>query len=97
MRLLPITAGMEYVAADAKQGFKLKSVTQKGKPLDLQKKYKVTVLDKETYFCHKAEELLPDKGEAAFIRGKEFVRPHWLRYFKAGKLMEEPTPYVKVE
>ena len=70
MRLLPITAGMEYVAADAKQGFKLKSVTQKGKPLDLQKKYKVTVLDKETYFRHKAEELLPDKGEAAFIRGK---------------------------
>ena len=97
MRLLPITAGMEYVAADGKQGFKLKSVTQKGKPLDLQKRYKVTVLDKETYFRHKAEELLPDKGEAAFIRGKEFVRPHWLRYFKAGKPMEEPTPYVKVE
>lgn len=55
------------------------------------------MLDKETYFRHKAEELLPDKGEAAFIRGKEFVRPHWLRYFKAGKPMEEPTPYVKVE
>ena len=97
MRLLPITAGMEYIAEQSKQGFKLKSVTQKGKPLDLQKKYKVTVLDKETYFCHKAEELLPAKGESAFVRGEEFVRPNWLRYFKAGKPMEEPTAYVKVE
>ena len=97
MRLLPITAGMEYIAEQSKQGFKLKSVTQKGKPLDLQKKYKVTVLDKETYFRHKAEELLPAKGESAFVRGEEFVRPNWLRYFKAGKPMEEPTAYVRVE
>lgn len=96
-RLLPVTAGLEYVAEESKQGFKLKQVTQKGKALDLQKKYKVTVLDKETYFRHKAAELLPDKGEAAFARGKEFVRPNWLRYFKDGKPMEEPTAYVRVE
>ena len=57
----------------------------------------MTVLDKETYFRHKAEELLPAKGESAFVRGEEFVRPNWLRYFKAGKPMEEPTAYVKVE
>ncbi|MGM9570113.1 MAG: 5'-nucleotidase C-terminal domain-containing protein [Phascolarctobacterium sp.] len=97
MRLLPTTTGLAYVAEQGKQGFKLKRVTQNGKPLDLQKKYKVTILDKETYFRHKAEELLPEQGEAAFVRGKEFVRPNWLRYFQAGKQLAAPTDYVTVE
>ena len=95
--LLPITAGLEYIAEEGKQGFKLKTVTQNGKALDLKKKYKVTVLDKETYFRLKALELFPEAGESAFVRGKEFVRPNWLRYFQVGKQLAAPTAYVKVE
>ncbi|MGM9528559.1 MAG: carbohydrate ABC transporter substrate-binding protein [Phascolarctobacterium sp.] len=95
--LLPITAGLEYVAEEGKQGFKLKGITQNGKTFDLKKKYKVTVLDKETYFRHKALELYHSVGESAFVRGKEFVRPNWLRYFKDGQQLAEPTNYVKVE
>ncbi|MDY2636948.1 MAG: hypothetical protein SOV56_03310 [Phascolarctobacterium sp.] len=82
---------------EGKQGFKLKDITQNGKAFDVKKKYRVTVLDKETYFRHKALELYPGVGESAFIRGKKFVRPHWLRYFKDGQQMAAPSAYVKFE
>ena len=95
--LLPTTSGIEYVVKKTRDGFKLKEITLNGKPLNPKQSYKVTVIDKETFFAPKAAELLPSIGETAFKRGKDFVRVDWLRYFEAGKSLAEPTAYVKVQ
>ena len=36
------------------------------------------------------------QGEKAFARGKRIVRKEWLDYFKKGKPLLEPTPYVEI-
>ncbi|MGM9520601.1 MAG: extracellular solute-binding protein [Phascolarctobacterium sp.] len=95
---LPITSGLEYtVQQGSKVGaFKLQQVFVKGKPLDEQKQYRVTVLDKQTFFKALAEAADAKQGVAGFVRGRHIVRKDWLEYFKAGRSLLEPTSYVQI-
>ncbi|MGM9570319.1 MAG: 5'-nucleotidase C-terminal domain-containing protein, partial [Phascolarctobacterium sp.] len=95
---LPITSGLEYTVQQGKKpgAFKLEQVLVKGKPLDKQKHYRVTILDKHTFFKAVAKAADAGQGAQAFARGKQIVRKDWLAYFKAGKNLQQPTSYVQI-
>ena len=67
-----------------------------GKPLEKQRKYRVTVLDKYTFFKTVAKTADARHGADAYVRSKQIVRKDWLAYFKAGKPLLEPTHYLKI-
>ena len=71
-------------------------VTYKGKPLEKEKTYRVTVLDKHSFFAPLAKAADARHGADAYVRSKQIVRKDWLAYFKAGKPLLEPTHYLKI-
>ena len=95
---LPITSGLSYRVKQGKKvgAFTLDKVTYKGKSLEKEKTYRVTVLDKYSFFAPLAKAADARQGEKAFARGKRIVRKEWLDYFKKGKPLLEPTPYVEI-
>ena len=95
---LPITSGLSYRVKQGKKvgTFILDKVMYKGKPLEKEKTYRVTVLDKHSFFAPLAKAADARQGEKAFARGKQIVRKDWLDYFKEGKPLLEPTPYVEI-
>ena len=95
---LPITSGLSYRVKQGKKvgAFTLDKVTYKGKSLEKEKTYRVTVLDKHSFFAPLAKAADARQGEKAFARGKRIVRKDWLDYFKKGKPLLEPTPYVEI-
>ena len=95
---LPITSGLSYRVKQGKKvgAFTLDKVTYKGKSLEKEKTYRVTVLDKHSFFASLAKAVDARQGEKAFARGKRIVRKEWLDYFKKGKPLLEPTPYVEI-
>ena len=95
---LPITSGLSYRVKQGKKvgAFTLDKVTYKGKSLEKEKTYRVTVLDKHSFFASLAKAADARQGEKAFARGKRIVRKEWLDYFKKGKPLLEPTPYVEI-
>ena len=95
---LPITSGLSYRVKQGKKvgAFTLDKVTYKGKSLEKEKTYRVTVLDKHSFFAPLAKAADARQGEKAFARGKQIVRKDWLDYFKEGKPLLEPTPYVEI-
>ena len=95
---LPITSGLSYRVKQGKKvgAFTLDKVTYKGKSLEKEKTYRVTVLDKHSFFAPLAKAADARQGEKAFARGKRIVRKEWLDYFKKGKPLLEPTPYVEI-
>ena len=95
---LPITSGLEYTVQQGSRAgaFKLEQSLVNGKPLEKQRKYRVTVLDKYTFFKTVAKAADARHGADAFVRRKQIVRKDWLAYFKAGKDLIEPTQYVKI-
>lgn len=95
---LPITSGLSYRVKQGKKvgAFTLDKVTYKGKSLEKEKTYRVTVLDKYSFFAPLAKAADARQGEKAFARGKRIVRKDWLDYFKKGKPLLEPTPYVEI-
>ncbi|MGM9530017.1 MAG: 5'-nucleotidase C-terminal domain-containing protein, partial [Phascolarctobacterium sp.] len=95
---LPITSGLSYtVKQENKAGsFKLQQVLVNGKPLEKQKQYRVTILDKRTFFGPIARTVDVKQGLTGFTRGKHIVRREWLDYFKAGKALLAPTSYVRI-
>lgn len=95
---LPITSGLSYRVKQGKKvgAFTLDKVTYKGKSLEKEKTYRVTVLDKHSFFAPLAKAADARQGEKAFARGKQIVRKEWLDYFKKGKPLLEPTPYVEI-
>ena len=95
---LPITSGLSYRVKQGKKvgAFTLDKVTYKGKSLEKEKTYRVTVLDKHSFFAPLAKAADARQGEKPFARGKQIVRKEWLDYFKKGKPLLEPTPYVEI-
>lgn len=95
---LPITSGLSYSVKQGKQAgaFKLQGVSDKGKPLDKNKMYRVTILDKHSFFVSLAKAVDAQQGVAGFERGHRIVRKDWLAHFKAGKPLLEPTSYVQI-
>ena len=95
---LPITSGLSYRVKQGKKvgAFTLDKVTYKGKSLEKEKTYRVTVLDKHSFFAPLAKAADARQGEKAFARGKRIVRKDWLDYFNKGKPLLEPTPYVEI-
>lgn len=95
---LPITSGLSYRVKQGKKvgAFTLDKVTYKGKSLEKEKTYRVTVLDKYSFFAPLAKAADARQGAKAFARGKRIVLKEWLDYFKKGKPLLEPTPYVEI-
>ena len=91
---LPITSGLSYRVKQGKKigAFTLDKVTYKGKSLEKEKTYRVTVLDKHSFFAPLAKAADAGQGEKAFARSKRIVLKEWLDYFKKGKPLLEPTP-----
>ena len=96
---LPITSGMEYVVKQGQRhdAFTLKQLLYQGKPLDKNKTYRVTVLDKKTFFTVLAEKLDGHKGSEGFTCGETRVREAWQAYVMSGKPLLAPSPYLTVE
>lgn len=95
---LPITSGLTYSVTQGKQpgAFTLNKVMYKGQPLDKQKMYRVTILDKHNYFDTIAKAAGFAKGKHSFARAQKNVRQQWLSYFKEGKHLLEPNAYVEI-
>ena len=95
---LPITSGLAYSVQQGKQAgaFTLNKVTYNGQPLEKQKMYRVTVLDKHNFFDTIAKAADFKNGKQSFVRGEMNVRQQWLAHFKAGKTLLEPNAYVQI-
>ena len=95
---LPITSGLAYSVQQGKQAgaFTLNKVTYNGQPLEKQKMYRVTVLDKHNFFDTIAKAAGFKNGKQSFVRGEMNVRQQWLAHFKAGKTLLEPNAYVQI-
>ena len=95
---LPITSGLTYTVKQERQAgsFKLQQVLVNGKPLEKQKQYSVTILDKRIFFAPLAQAVDAKQGLIGPSRGIHTVRKDWLAYLKAGKALLAPTSYVQI-
>ena len=74
----------------------MNKVTYNGQPLEKQKMYRVTVLDKHNFFDTIAKAAGFKNGKQSFVCGEMNVRQQWLAHFKAGKTLLEPNAYVQI-